>query len=125
MAQDARADLARQALEHAIVVLARVGDSDQSRLGRGEQQAPHGAVDGAVADVEHVLGLRVRGEPLAKPAHVIVVDGDGPLQCIGEVDFRAQSSTPFVCERRSVAMPSAAARRAASGVPPRISAISA
>ena len=52
-----------------------VGDSDQSRLGRGEQQAADGAVDGAVADVEHVLGLRVRGEPLVEPAQVIVVDG--------------------------------------------------
>ena len=125
MAQDARADLAREVLEHAIVVLAGVGDSDQSRVGRGEQQASDGAVDGAVADVEQVFGLRVRGEPLAEPAHVIVVNGHSPLQGIGEVEFRAHSSTPFWVERRSVAMPSAAARRAASGVPPKIPAISA
>ena len=125
MTQDAGADVAREVFEHAVVVLARVGDSDQSRVGRGEQQASDGAVDDAVGDVEHVLGLSVRGEPLAKPAHVIVVDGHCPLQGIGEVELRAHSSTPFWVERRSVAMPSAAARRAASAVPPKIPAISA
>ena len=52
MAQDARADPVGQRLQHAIVVLAGVGNPHQSGVGGGEQQAADRAVDRAVGDVE-------------------------------------------------------------------------
>ena len=55
--QDAGADLIGEVLQDDVVVFAGVGDADQALFGRGQQQRPDRAVDGAVGDVEQAVAL--------------------------------------------------------------------
>jgi hypothetical protein len=118
------------------VILAGVGHPDQSGLGGCNQQAPDRRVDGSVRDVEHVFGVSGGCEFLREATEVIRVDSERPLQSFGEVVFDLHEGFLSVANgrddadldvrvRRSAAIPSAAARRAASAVPPRIAATSA
>ncbi len=56
-AQDARADLVGEGLEHGIVAFASMGHAYQARLGRGDRQRAYRAVDGAVGDVQDAVLL--------------------------------------------------------------------
>src|SRR5262249_21685116 len=128
--EDAGADPVGQRLQDGVVILAGVSNPDQPSLGRGQQQRADRAVDGPVGDVKDPIPLRRRGQPGAQPAQVAGGAGEGPRQLAGEL-IPVHRPSPFVLVpvapwwlRLSVAMPSAAARRAASALPPTMAATS-
>ena len=110
--QDPRADPLAQLDEHLLVVLQAEGDAHHARRrGRDEQRAER-AVDRAIGDIEQARGAGARGELRVQPAEQRVVDGERS----GESGHGSSS-----CSRnraRSLAMPSAALRRAAASLPP-------
>src|ERR1700680_1693882 len=74
MVQDAWADPVGKGSEDSIVVLAGIGHSDQSGLGRRKQHAADRGVDGAVCDVEETLSLGGGREAVVETAEVIGLD---------------------------------------------------
>src|SRR5262249_35435480 len=113
-----------------VVILAGVSDPDQPSLGRGQQQRAHRAVDSPVGDVKDAVPLRRRSQPGAQPAQVGGGVREGPRQLAGEfIPVHRPSSLVLVPVapkwlRLSVAMPWAAARGAASALPPTMAATS-
>src|ERR1700730_17678779 len=85
MVQDAWADPVCKGLQDAVVVLARIGHSNQSGLGRRKQQAADPGVNGAVRDVEEALSLGGGREAVVETAEVIWLDAESSLQPAGEI----------------------------------------
>ncbi len=109
--QDARAHVAGEAFQHEVVVLARVRDSYEAlRRGR-QQQGAHRGIDGAVRDVEKTRGVRGVHQAPMQPAVGFVVDR---WQRGEQIPLVRHRDSPFGNLFRNVAIPSAAARRAAS-----------
>jgi hypothetical protein len=102
------------------VVLEFEGDADQALLGGGEQQGADGGVERAVGDIEQPGAGGVVGEPGVQTV--------GDLRGGARVQFGVRHPSSSVRARRSLPRrdltPSAAARRAASAVPPVTAAIS-
>jgi hypothetical protein len=73
--QDPRADPRGQGLQHLIVAFARVGDPDQARLGRRQQQRPHRRVERAVGHIEQAVGVRAVGQPVVQTAQLRLGNG--------------------------------------------------
>ena len=135
-AQDPGADLAGQASEHRVEALAFVGDPDQPGRGGGQQQRADRRVEGAVGDVEQALVLGLGDEPGVQRGQLVL--GRGRAEQLGGVvvgsfDGHGHYTVPSSLVSwssgrpgfRSLAIPSAAARRAASGLPPITAATSA
>ena len=93
-AEDARADLVGQRLQHGVVTLAGEGHPDQALLGGGQQQRADRAVDGAVGDVEQAVLLGRGGQPGVQPAQPGRVVGEGLRQHPGCV-VRDHRDAPF------------------------------
>ena len=120
--QDPRADPLGQGGQHLVVVLGVVGHPDQALVGRGQQQRADRGVERAVGHVEQAARRR-RGRPAGRAARrssASVTLGQRGQQAgrlgswfmvIGLLPLRP-SQPRRSCAAR--AMPSAAARRAAS-----------
>ncbi len=117
VAEDARAHVGRQLGEHLVVILAGEGDPDHAGRGRRQQQGTEWAVERAVGDVEQAGAIGIHGERGAPLFHRLLVrDRHGGRQ---------QLAHPPAPSRRSLAIPSAALRRAAASVVPSRAATSA
>ena len=86
--------------------------------GRGQQQRAHGCIDGAVGDVEQTRGVRGLHQAPVQPAVDLIVDRGQRGEQTSLVDLGAvfvpHRNSPFRYVFRKLAMPSAAARLAAS-----------
>ena len=127
-AQDARADLGGELGEDGVMVFPVEGDPGEAAVRAGQQERTEWAVDDAVGDVEQAVAFCGVAEPVVQP---------GRRSRIGVVERRAKRveegwtgvaggghvKLPF--RRRSLAMPSAALRRAAGSLQSRRAATSA
>ena len=115
-----------EALQHDVVVLDGVGQPDDAVLGGGDQQGADGAVDGAVRDVQRAVGAGGLDQPGVQGLEPAGSGDEGLGEGAGQVVGCGGHVGPrFVYWRRRLAIPSAAARRAASGLPPTRAATSA